>query len=196
MDWTSYLFGFNGRINRARMWLALLIVLCCMLLLGLLMAAFGPGGAKAISFAVSDIFLFLDPATYRSPTLLGLLKVPATGLFAWVYCATAVKRLHDRDKSGWWMVPFFAIPGLHGQFSDRLPDSWLDLPLAVIAFVLCIWGFVEIFCLKGSPKTNRFGPNPLAPPVDTRPRWQQNREVEMTPHKAGPPPVWRVKPGT
>ena len=76
MDWTSYLFGFNGRINRARMWFALLIVLVCMLLLGLLMAAFAPGGTKSISFAVSDVFLFLDPTTYRSPTVLGLLKVP------------------------------------------------------------------------------------------------------------------------
>ena len=25
--------------------------------------------------------------------------------------ATAAKRLHDRDKSGWWLVPFFVAPG-------------------------------------------------------------------------------------
>ena len=62
------------------------------------------------------------------------------------------------------------------------------------AFVLCIWGFVEMYCLKGSRKTNRFGPNPLAP-IDTRPRWEQQSEIEMVPHKAGPPPVWHVKRG-
>ena len=62
--------------------------------------------------------------------------------------------------------------------------------------VLCIWGFVEMYCLKGTRKTNRFGPNPLAPPRhDTRPRWDQQSEIEMVPHKAGPPPVWHVKPG-
>jgi hypothetical protein len=49
----------------------------------------------------------------------------------WVYFAMSIKRLHDRDKSGWWMVPFFAAPGLYNQFADRLPDSHADLPLAV-----------------------------------------------------------------
>jgi len=70
MDWTWYLFGFKGRVNRAKYWLA-----------------------------------------------------------------TLIKRLHDRDKSGWWMVPFFFIPGLYEQFAERLPDSYLVLPLAVIVFV-------------------------------------------------------------
>jgi hypothetical protein len=37
--------------------------------------------------------------------------------------------------SGWWMVPFFFIPGLYEQFAERLPDSYLVLPLAVIVFV-------------------------------------------------------------
>ena len=52
--------------------------------------------------------------------------------------------------------------------------------LGLAGFVLCIWGFVEMYCLQGSRKTNRFGPNPLQP-VDTRPRWDQNREIEMVP---------------
>ena len=44
-----------------------------------------------------------------------------------------------------------------------------------------------MYFLKGSRKTNRFGPDPLQP-VDTRPRWDQNREIELVPHSAGPPP--------
>ena len=92
------------------------------------------------------------------------------------------------------MVPFFVFPGLVKQFEDRLPDSWLMLPFGLLAFVLCIWGFVEMYCLKGSPKTNRFGPNPLQRP-DTRPRWEQSREIEMVPHKADPPPMLRIRSG-
>ena len=120
-----------------------------------------------------------------------------TSLLTWVYFATCIKRLHDRDKSGWWMVPFFAAPGLYNQFADRLPDSYADLPLAIAVTVLCVWGFVEMYCLKGSRKTNRFGPDPLAPTPrpDTRPPWDQPSEIEMVPHTASPPPVWRVKPG-
>ena len=30
MDWTWYLFGFKGRIERAKMWLSVLIILCWM----------------------------------------------------------------------------------------------------------------------------------------------------------------------
>ena len=65
---------------------------------------------------------------------------------------------------------------------------------ALIAFVLMIWGFVELYLLSGSRKTNRFGPNPLLP-VKAERRWEQHSEIEMVPHKASPPPVWRVKPG-
>ena len=109
----------------------------------------------------------------------------------------SVKRLHDRDKSGWWIVPFFVLPGLYKQLAEWLPDNfYFVMLLALIVFVFCIWGFVEMYFLKGSRKTNRFGADPLAPvPRDTRPRWDQQSEIEMVPHKAGPPPVWRVKPG-
>jgi uncharacterized membrane protein YhaH (DUF805 family) len=146
---------------------------------------------------MNDLFRIIHPASYQSlswkglPTL--LVKVIGTPRFLWVYLATSIKRLHDRDKSGWWMVPFFLVPGLYNQFADRFGDYWVAaLPFALIAFVFCIWGFIEMYCLKGSRKTNRFGPNPLMQ-IDTRPRWQQNHEVEMVPHKAGPPPVWHVK---
>ena len=191
MDWTWYLFGFKGRINRAKMWLAVLIMLCWMLFLSGLTVASGivsiDGDKVSFGFDIDDVFRVVDPASWRSlswayvPTL--LVKAIGTSLFAWVYLATSVKRLHDRDKSSWWIVPFFVTPGLYKQFADRLPDSWLDLPLSLIAFVLCVWAFVELFCLKGSRKTNRFGSDPLLRP-DTRPRWEQIREIEMVPHKA------------
>jgi uncharacterized membrane protein YhaH (DUF805 family) len=201
MDWTWYLFGFEGRINRAKCWLAGLIIVCWMIFLSALTLAGGivSGGEITFGFDTNDIFGVIDPASYPSlswkdlPPL--LVKVIGTPLFLWVYLATSIKRLHDRDKSGWWMVPFLVVPGLYNQFANRFGDYWIAaLPSALIAIVFCIWGFIEMYCLKGSRKTNRFGPNPLMQ-VDTRPRWQQNREVEMVPHKAGPPPVWRVKRG-
>ena len=83
-------------------------------------------------------------------------------------------------------------PALYDQFADRLGDSYAAMLLGLAAFVFLIWGFVEMYFLKGSPKTNRFGPDPLQP-IDTRPRWDQQSEIEMVPHKAGPPPVWHVK---
>ena len=134
MDWNWYLFRFNGRINRARMWLSLLIILCWMIFLGVLTIASGiVSGGKETSFGfnIDDIFrVSIPPPTDRCrgpivPTL--LIKAIGTSLFAWVYFATSIKRLHDRDKSGWWMVPFFVFPGLFKQFADRLPRFLADL---------------------------------------------------------------------
>ena len=203
MDWTSFLFGFQGRINRARIWLGVLAIFCWMIFVLMVAASLGAllGATGSFSLGVNDVFRLVDPETYRShaPAHLPILVIKTAGssLFLWVYLAISVKRLHDRDKSGWWMVPFFAVPSLYNQFADRLPDSYADLPLAIAAAVLCLWGFIEMYCLKGSRKTNRFGADPLTPPPprDTRPPWDQQSEIEMTPHKAGPPPVWRVKPG-
>jgi uncharacterized membrane protein YhaH (DUF805 family) len=117
-----------------------------------------------------------------------------TPLTLWVYLATSIKRLHDRNRSGWWMVLFFVLPCLYSQFGDRLGDATITMLLSANAFVFSVWGFVEMYCLKGTTGNNRFGADPLAP-VDTRPPWDQQSEIEMVPLKAGPPPVWHVKPG-
>jgi uncharacterized membrane protein YhaH (DUF805 family) len=152
--------------------------------------------------ASTTFFRLVDPETYRSMSSANLpilvIKTIGSSLFLWVYLAISIKRLHDRDKSGWWMVPFFVLPGLYSQFSDRLNESYLVLPLGLITGLLCLWGAIEMYFLKGSRKTNRFGPNPLLQPPkgDTRSRWDQQSEVEFVPRKAGPPPQWRVKRGT
>jgi uncharacterized membrane protein YhaH (DUF805 family) len=194
MDWTWYLFRFDGRINRAKLWLAMLVLLCWMILLVALAVAVGSlfGDPGPSSFGTTDLFKLMDPDTYRSLTPAGLplllVKLVATPVILWVYFAASIKRLHDRDKSGWWMLPFFVLPGVFDQFTDRLPDSYFLMLPGLVVFALGIWGFIEMYCLKGSTKTNRYGADPLALP-DARPGWDQQSEIEMTPHKAGPPPV-------
>ncbi len=201
MDWNWFLFSFNGRINRAKLWLAVPVILSWMIFLGLLAVALGslfgsPALTGSLSFSTSDLFKLLNPDSYQSLRVAGLplllIKVVGTPLVLWVYLATSIKRLHDRDRSGWWMVPFFAVPGIFNELADRLDYSYAALALGLATFVLYLWGFIEMYCLKGSRKTNRFGPDPLAP-IDRRPGWEQQSEVEMVPHKAGPPPVWYVK---
>ena len=195
MNWTWwYLFGFRGRINRAKMWLAVLIGMCWMLFMAVLTGATSTSTTDSVEFDVYDIFRVLDPASYRSLSLADppslLIRVIGTPLLVWFYAATSIKRMHDRDKSGWWIIPFFVVPGLYHQFAGRLGHSYLNLLIGLIAFVFVIWSFIEIYCLKGSRRTNRFGPNPLQP-IDARPRWQQQSEIETAPHKADPPPWHR-----
>ncbi len=59
-----------------------------------------------------------------------------TLVFLTPYVALAVRRLHDTNRSGWWLLLFF-------------------VPLGNI--VLLIW-----FCAPSTSKPNRFGPMPAA----------------------------------
>ncbi|WP_166299620.1 DUF805 domain-containing protein [Bradyrhizobium sp. 2S1] len=205
MDWANYLFGFKGRVNRAKFWLAGLIIVCWMMFFALLVVSAGLGGKDGFGFNVDDIFRAFDPDSYKSLTSAGLpallVKASGTALFVWVYIAVSIKRLHDRDKSGWWMIPFFAIPGLMSQFSGRLPgESYLMMAAGLIVFVLYIWGFIELAFLRGTSYPNRYGPNPLGKTHERRGGdrgsgarsgrgWDQQSELDIVPHKAGPPAV-------
>jgi uncharacterized membrane protein YhaH (DUF805 family) len=205
MDYVWYLFRFNGRINRARCWLAGLIMICWMLFLtGMMMGAaylFGAAMPDTVNFGPNEIFNLIDPQAWRSLSSANLtalfIQLVETPLFLWVYLATSVKRLHDRNRSGWWMLAFFALPCLYGQFGTRVSHGlgdWTAMAFGLAAFVFSFWGFVEMYCLRGTRGSNRFGADPLAP-IDTRPGWDQKDEIEMVPHTASPPPVWHVKPG-
>jgi uncharacterized membrane protein YhaH (DUF805 family) len=201
MDYKWLLFRFEGRINRARYWLATLVILGSMLFALLLQAAiclgFGiPTGPLNINIiGISASFQLADEEVTSKA---GLFPQIATTLmmllFAWCYAAVSIKRLHDRDKSGWWMIPFVAASGVYGQFGDGLGGSWTAAFLGLAVFVAFIWGVVEMYFLKGSSGPNRFGPDPLAP-IDTRPRWNQQSELEFVPYSAGPSPGAHVKRG-
>jgi uncharacterized membrane protein YhaH (DUF805 family) len=214
MDWTWYLFRFDGRINRALFWQALLIVLLLAGLLGLIGQAIHVlNGQRSFtssltfSFDFDDLFKMVDPRAYRllpsaDPATL-IFKAFGTSLFLWIYLATAIKRLHDRDRSGWWIVPFFVMPGLFSQFSDLLPDSNWVLAIVLVMQVPWLWGFVEMFCLHGSLGSNRFGPDPLAEVEDNaastpppQKGWDQQSELEIVPPSASPPGGMHVKRST
>jgi hypothetical protein len=64
--------------------------------------------------------------------------------------------------------------------------------LGLVVFICFIWGLVEMYWLKGTRGTNRFGPDPLTP-IDTRPSWDQQSELEFVPLSAGPLPGAHVK---
>ena len=97
---------------------------------------------ESFGFGINDVFRVFDPAEYRSLSSANLVPVlfhgVGTPLFLWVYLATAIKRLHDRDRSSWWMVAFFVVPGLFSQFEDRLDGSIAAVLLGSIAFVFCV----------------------------------------------------------
>jgi len=88
--------------------------------------------------------------------------------------AVVVKRLHDRNKSAWWLVVFYLIPFiLNGYRFSTVLDAmhrgqmtYAGNPIATaaggIAALISLWAFVEIYCLSGTNGDNRYGPDPLA----------------------------------
>jgi len=208
MDWTWYLFRFDGRIGRAGFWCSLIFVLCGMLLLLFLCAgvmfAFGVT-IPSVDFDAQNVFRVLDPAAYQLSLLdnvpLLLLQLSATALLLWIYLAILVKRLHDRDKSAWWLLAYFVLPGLFKQFAERLPDTYWMLPIALAVIVLTFASFLEPGFLRGTKGPNRFGPDPEAENEDGSVRspaksWDQSGEIEIVPPSASPPGGMHVKRGS
>jgi uncharacterized membrane protein YhaH (DUF805 family) len=183
MEWNWFLFSFDGRINRAKYWFAALIWF-------------------ATNFSFMTIFLFavagilaatdndfhgvsnrtMHPAFY-------LLGLPLLVIGVWIFAATTVKRLHDRNRRAWWVVPFFIVPILLDKLWDWLDNPNLALVVNVVSLALSVWCFVELFCLKGHKGANRFGPDPLAPVAGGAPsatRRDQHGDLEFVALAASP----------
>jgi uncharacterized membrane protein YhaH (DUF805 family) len=144
MNWGHLFFTFDGRANRARFWIAGLIF--------------------AVVYAVMVI---LDYVTDQSVVFQAL-----SGMFIIVMLvasiAVGVKRLHDRNKSGWYLLLFYFVPctlaALSVLIGAFVEDSTIIATvLALLAFALVVWAFIEMGCLRGTIGVNQYGPDPVAP---------------------------------
>lgn len=105
----------------------------------------------------------------------GLGTIVSLGLFI-PQLAVGFRRLHDLDRSGWWLVgPLLLAVPLGGMLGYSLTSGGLGagvggglgggsvllgllgLALVVYSIVLLVW-----FCQRGTVGDNRFGPDPLA----------------------------------
>lgn len=105
-----FLLRYDGRINRQRYWAFTLVYIAAFIVAAILDRILHTGLITLILVIV---------AIYPS------------------ICVT-IKRWHDRDKSGWWIL------------------------IGLIPVIGAIWAFIECGCLPGTPGPNRFGADPLA----------------------------------
>jgi uncharacterized membrane protein YhaH (DUF805 family) len=106
---------FGGRSRRKEYWLFILLYMI-----------------------LSVVATVLDASVFRNMAINGEMGVVSLILsFALIVplLAVAVRRLHDTDRSGWWIL--IGLIPLLGQ-------------LALLVF----------YCLDGTPGDNRFGPDP------------------------------------
>jgi uncharacterized membrane protein YhaH (DUF805 family) len=152
MDWTTLLFGFRGRINRGRYWFALLLyMLAWACFIGLCFVWLGE----------------FDPAlllrTASSTTMIRVAALIVVFFWAWSIVAVGIKRLHDRSRSGWWLLPFWFVPGVLSSGNLLMDEPGSNLTLNLVTQAIGMWGFVELGCLKGADGPNAYGPDPLGP---------------------------------
>lgn len=120
-SWVQFFLSPTGRVSRRQYWLHFVLPLW------------------AIGVAVVIVEALLgqqgtSPAGGYAPGWMYDLYAVA---FLWPTVAVAIKRIHDRGRSGWF---------------------WLVLLIPVVQ----LWPWFEISFLKGTEGPNRFGPDPTA----------------------------------
>jgi uncharacterized membrane protein YhaH (DUF805 family) len=147
------LFSYQGRINRGKYWLAVLIYIAISVVvtaIGSIML--GNGILEMADEADDGVILGLLSKGIGFVLIVLIIYIPmiVSGIFV------GIKRLHDRDKSGWWLLLFYLVPALLNELSH------VSFIFSLASFAISIWMFVELGCLRGTAGTNRYGPDPLA----------------------------------
>ncbi|MCH8990959.1 MAG: DUF805 domain-containing protein [Acidobacteria bacterium] len=119
MDWQHLLLRFDGRINRAKFWSGV--------------------GALIVAYIVIFVLFAIDSSALRA--LLGVAYLA----MIWPSLAISIKRWHDRDKSGWWVL------------------------IGLVPVIGGIWALVETGFLAGTSAPNQYGPDPLGRGVADQP---------------------------
>jgi len=149
----SILQRFRGRVNRAKYWVVIVIV------------AVVDGILRGVGF-VAEQRAGDSLAALLTLLAIAVIILGVAAAFFVAGLAVATKRLHDRDKSAWWLLVFYLLPAVlagTGAGVTLATDSWLGIGLfGAVASAIGIWAFIELGCLRGTPGPNRYGPDPLA----------------------------------
>jgi uncharacterized membrane protein YhaH (DUF805 family) len=143
---------FSGRSRRKEYWMFTLGVILLYIVMLILMIVLGGGAMMAAA---------TNPAASGG-------AVAGMGVFGIIFAlvmlaliipslAGGVRRLHDTDRSGWWLGGLFGLAILYsvaGQVSSALA---LILGLAYLAMAITL---VVFYCLEGTKGPNRYGEDP------------------------------------
>ncbi len=143
MSWANWLYSPSGRINRTKFWLGIAI-------------------HWGIWLATSLFGMFVAYEQVHSGGLVSWILLLPILASLWGILALLLKRIRDREKTAWMVVPMVLIPAILGVFLRR---TELDGPVAIVlglaGFGLWLWGFVEIGFLEGTEGENEFGLDPV-----------------------------------
>jgi uncharacterized membrane protein YhaH (DUF805 family) len=121
MDWKQFYLSPQGRVGRQDWWLKYVLAFIVV----------------SVVASVLDASLGLvDPETGYGP-----ISIIAVLVMLYPAIVVNIKRFHDRNKSGWWVL------------------------IVLIPFVGALWLLIECGFLRGTAGQNRFGADPVATPA-------------------------------
>jgi uncharacterized membrane protein YhaH (DUF805 family) len=158
MEWMLMPFRryaeFSGRSRRKEFWMfQLLNVIVMAVLYALLLAGGGMGmlaGAAAADGSTTEAELEALTPGPMFWVAVGLLCLWALATLI-PSIAVTVRRLHDRNMSGWYLVGFIVAV---------LVLSMIPVLGALIVLALEV-GYIVLMALPGTPGPNKYGPDPL-----------------------------------
>jgi len=166
LDWVDLLFSYQGRINRAKLWLAALIYGVAYWVAYFVVYFVAYSVADSVGWIIGFASAF---------TLAKWL----TGFVALVSLVSgicvAIKRLHDLNKSGRLLLGYGFAAGLlaiaafyFGGFFivGHVMVAGIISALVIVSAVALFGGaLVQLFCQPGTVGPNQYGPDPLARPA-------------------------------
>jgi uncharacterized membrane protein YhaH (DUF805 family) len=141
-------FQLDGRANRGEMWTVYLA--------GAVLAM--------VCFAALWATLGFFALFFNSSGMLSVVALVGSGLViaggALAMLATMVRRMHDVNRSGWWIVVYGTgcLATFVGNAADIGPTP-LRMALAGATVVLGLFLAGVVFLFPGTPGRNRFGPS-------------------------------------
>jgi uncharacterized membrane protein YhaH (DUF805 family) len=170
--------NFSGRASRAEFWwfFLFMFVIWMVAYFVLISSLIGAGASQAApsagligAFGGVGILLMLFWLAMIIPSI-----------------AVQVRRLHDTDRSGWWIGGFYLLYGLYlvlmlgsmrsmmvSQAAGTPPDPQqimggtfvVSMILGLVMFVYMI-ALIVFYCLAGTRGPNRYGEDPYGPDVE------------------------------
>jgi uncharacterized membrane protein YhaH (DUF805 family) len=139
INWPHLLLSTRGRITRTEWWIGCVFLL----IIDGIAAALNRLSGISLAVVLALVFLLI------------------------LYCALAVtvKRLHDRDRRGWWILMFplgfVVLVSVLSTFGEDL-DPMLYYTLLALTLIIAAAAVMELGLRQGTTAINRYGADPLA----------------------------------
>jgi uncharacterized membrane protein YhaH (DUF805 family) len=149
MNWNFVLGKRRGRIARKPFWIATI-------------AIYGLSASVVwLAYYTAVHYRTLNGAEF------GTIVNCLVSVQLFLMCPVIIKRLHDRDRSGWWLIPVWIVPQAYlfiGKAYVQVLNATyggVETACNLALIVIIAWAIIELAFRRGTAGPNRFGVNPL-----------------------------------